>query len=222
MNREELTQYIDNCILLGNIVTKEDAIYERLDQCSFNAKNIIDSVFIDGFYVKRDKKDNIHLVYYDGEYEELDLGDCIDIIDDYAFVGRLIHVPGWSAGMYHPERENLVTVVGKSVKYIGERAFALSSVTNINFPNVRKIGVCCFEHAKVESATFNKLKTVKEAVFSGSELKSFEGEEVERVRSLAFQNCKNLTFVSIPKAKTIDHTAFHGCSKLKKENLKIK
>ena len=74
MTREELKQYIDNCILLGNLVNENSEIYKTIHDnsvklCKSLLKNLLGSVYIDGLYVKIDQEGYIHLVYYDGEYE---------------------------------------------------------------------------------------------------------------------------------------------------------
>jgi len=204
MNRQELIEYIDNCIMLGNVVTRDDELYKNLfTYYRSYCENVLDSVFIDGFYVKMDVENKIHLVYYDGGYKELDLGDCIDVIDDYAFAYRYMH---------HIVRQRLVSIKGESVVYIGVEAFAESSVKEVDFPNVERIGYQCFKSSKVENVKFNKLNYIPNRAFSNSELKSIEGKEVTFLGDAAFSNCKNLQFVKLPNVEDVGFKVFEFSS----------
>ena len=233
MTREELKQYIDNCILLGNLVNENSEIYKTIHDnsvklCKSLLKNLLGSVYIDGLYVKIDQEGYIHLVYYDGEYETLDLGDCIDIIDTNAFTPTiLVYIAGSLFGPhevkeYHWKRRNLVSVSGSSVIYIDDGAFQASHVKEVNFPNVAKIGYQCFKEAKVEHISFNKITDIPRQSFLLSSLKSFEGKNVKCISRGAFESCHNLTQVYLPSATIIEETAFKDCKNLHKANIIIK
>jgi len=228
MNREELNQYIDNCILLGEVVTENSDIYTIVGMFNFGQKyylkQILDSVYIDGLYLKRDKKNKIHLVFYDGDYESLDLGDCIDYIDARAFKPYRIRLPIIGRKEYHfRERNKLSHISGKSVISVDVCAFADSYIEKVDFPNVRKICDDSFEDTiYLESASFNHLKSVPERAFYHSSLESFEGKNVLDVGKSAFQGCTKLKFVSLPKANYMEKSAFVGCTKLSRDNLIIK
>ena len=186
MNREELSSYIDNSILLGNVVTKNNL---HLNFCESNLVNVsflLGSVNFNGFYVKKDNRNKIHLTYYDGEYEELDLGDCIDIIEKSAF-----------AYCSHIKR-----VSGETVVKIGANAFYHSNVEEVYFPNLKEIGDYSFSHTKVRDVMFNKVHFLSFRAFSDSELRSFRGDKVKFVVG-AFQNCNNLRTLILPKARII-------------------
>ena len=230
MTREELNNYIDNCILLDEIVSENSEIYRTIhDNCSdstpFLLENLLGSVYIDGLYVKRDQEGYIHLVYYDGEYETLDLGDCIDAIDVNAFMPNILLLPIDGIDeveVYHRKRMQLVSVSGISVTSIATRAFQASSVREINFPNVSKIGYQCFRKSKVENITFNELKVLPMHAFLDSSLKHFEGKKVSCVLRGAFQACHNLTHVYLPSAEFIEESAFWDCESLQVDNRIVK
>jgi len=223
MTREELNNYIDNCILLGNIITKESKIYKTLSKHKYGYlwNNLLDSVYLNGMYLKRDEENNIHLVYYDGEYEVLDLGDCIDIIDEYSFATTIIRVIGWEETEYHPKRKKLVSISGDSVISIGYYAFSESSVRIVDFPNVERIGVCCFKDSNVEEVALNNLEDVSNNAFSGSSIRKFYGEKVIGVDGLAFESCTKLEYVYIPNAEYVDDRAFWKCKNLCNANVII-
>jgi hypothetical protein len=225
MTREELNTYIDNCILLGNVITKESKIYKLLSKREYSRRvwdNLLDSVYLDGMYLKRDVENNIHLVYYDGEYEVLDLGDCIDIIDEYAFAVTLIVLSAWDTKEYHPKRKKLVSISGISVSSIGHFAFVKSSVRLIDFPNVKRIGECCFKDSNVEEVFFNNLEDVPNKAFGGSSIRRFYGEKVRGVNGLAFAACTKLEYVYIPNAEYVDIRAFWKCNNLCNANIIVK
>ena len=148
MTREELKQYIDNCILLGNLVNENSEIYKTLHEYSQDytplLANLLGSVYIDGLYVKRDQNNKMHLVYYDGEYETLELGDCIDAIDIFAFTPHRMFDTNYETHEYHPERMNLVSVSGSSVTSIKTLAFINSSLKSFEGKNVKCISRCAF------------------------------------------------------------------------------
>ena len=224
MTREELKQYIDNCNLSGNLVNENSEIYKTLHEYGIGEirwllANLLGSVYIDGLYVKMDSHNNIHLVYYDGEYETLDLGDCIDIINAHAFTPRALLVVESPS-----ERMQLMSVSGSSVTSIGIGAFQSSSVKEVNFPNVREIGYRCFKESRVEHISFNKLTAISMESFQHSSLISFEGKKVSSVSRGAFESCHNLTHVYLPSvlATNIQDIAFYGCWNLHKDNLIIK
>ena len=226
MTREELKHYIDNCILVGDIVNENSEIYKTLLDYSQDytplLANLLGSVYIDGLYVKRDQNNKMHLVYYDGEYETLELGDCIDAIDIFAFTPHRMFDTNYETHEYHPERMNLVSVSGSSVTSIKTLAFQSSSVKEVNFPNVREIGYRCFDDSRVEHTVFNELESIPTLAFINSSLKSFEGKNVKCVSRCAFESCHNLTQVYLPLAELIEESAFLDCNNLRKANIIIK
>ena len=227
MTREELKQYIDNCNLLGNLVNENSEIYKTIHDnsvklCKSLLKNLLGSVYIDGLYVKIDQEGYIHLVYYDGEYETLELGDCIDAIDIFAFTPHRMFDTNYETHEYHWKRRNLVSVSGSSVTSIKTLAFQSSSVKEVNFPNVREIGYRCFDDSRVEHTVFNELESIPTLAFINSSLKSFEGKNVKCVSRGAFASCHNLTQVYLPLAEFIEESAFLDCNNLQKANIIIK
>jgi len=198
MTRAELTQYINNCILLGNIITEESDIYQSILN-SFKGHlifNILGAVNVDGIYVKLDEDNKTHLVYYTREDEGVDLSNLIDIIDEDAFA--------WN--------KTVRSISGKSVTKIGTGAFYHSFVEKINFPNVVEIGEEVFYRTGVKKVVLNKLNVVPMKAFAESDIVSFRGDNVKVVEAEAFRSCIYLERVAFPNLITIGESAFYNSS----------
>ena len=193
MNRKELEQYIDNSILLGNIVTEKDEIYKRIG-CGYRSqryKQILGSVSINNeIYVKKDSENKIHLVCYAGDYEELDLGDCIDVIDFCAFY-RFGHNQIW--------KQPLLSISGKAVESIGDFAFSEVPIKYANFPNVKEIGEGCFGLTDLHEVEFNNLNEIPPLAFKYTPMKRFRGDKVVVSEIDAFTGCKQLEKLILPR-----------------------
>ena len=87
----------------------------------------------------------------------------------------------------------------KNVTEIGEKAFLNSSITKIDFANVKKIGANAFENSKL---------------FGEIDFKS-----VEEINDAAFKNCKYLTKTINGNISKIGKQAFYECSLLESVNL---
>jgi len=217
MTRAELSAYIDNSIMMGDIVTENSQIYKKsYDNLRYiSVRNIIGSVYIDGLFLKKDPENNIHLVYYDIDYEELDLGNCVDVIDEYAFYTR-----PWIDGKRNPSsKHNLISVSGSAVKVIQRCAFFTSKVQKVNFPNLHTLGYDSFRSSLVKEVEFNNLKSISRGSFKFSQLRSFRGDKVESVETCAFSECSSLHEISLPKVKRIEIDAFYDCNNLTSVNI---
>jgi len=192
MTREELSNYIDNSILIGNVITEDSPIYKLYNDIAImrDATLLLGSVNAEGFYVKKDSNNKICLVYHDAidyKYEDIDLGDCIDIIEAEAFA--------WN--------HRVKRVTGKSVVEIGDSSFSSSDIELVNFPNLKKIGFCAFYMSHIKEVVFNKVKIISGHAFEESDLVSFRGDKVEVVEVGGFSYCDNLQTLILPKAKEI-------------------
>ena len=209
MNRAELVSYINNSIMLGNVVTENSEIYKSFvkdaaDYYSGMEGRLLGCVCIDNtFYVKKDDNGRIHLTFFDGGYEDLDLGDCIDIIDEYAFA--------WE--------EKLKTIVGKSVIEIKYDAFYRSSIEEINFPNVVEIGEGSFELTPLKKVVLNSIKEVPIYAFAKTSLESFRGDKVGVVEDWAFKDCNKLKEIYLPTAEMLAPSCFSNCRALNKAHV---
>jgi hypothetical protein len=99
-------------------------------------------------------------------------------------------------GAFSCQSKILSAVFGSKCWYIGESAFEQCiNLEKINDDNVIEgIGVNAFAITKLHSITFNKLESISSGVFN---------------------NCTNLTYISIPNCKTIGQSAFTNCTSLK-------
>jgi len=201
MTRKELEEYIDNSILMGNVITEDiEAYYNRyLDFIGVPGRafvkifceQLLGSVCVnDIFYFKKDQNNNIHLLFLDvtkctSEAIEIDLGDTVDIIDDNFLMNF----------------KNLKSISGESVVSIGKNCFLDNALESINFPNLREIGENSFLMSeKLRHVELNKLKVLPKNVFKGClQLESCRGDEVEVVEKGAFANCRNLKTIIVPK-----------------------
>jgi len=192
MNRKELISYINNSIMLGNVVTEDSEIYWKFSKYvatqDEDCCNVLGAVEVDGFYLKIDNNNKIHLACYIGEDEEVDLGNCIDIIDDESFLFN----------------DTVKSLSGRSVIKIGVFAFTDLPLTKIDFPNLKEIERYSFPYTQLENVVLNKIKVLSGDAFTGTPLKSFRGDEVEVVEDRAFEDCINLQSIILPKVKKIN------------------
>jgi len=131
MNREELSNYIDNCYMIGRVVDTRNALYREwcTDACYPEPDLLLGAVLIDGVYFKKDNNGKIHLVYCDVELgDTLDLGDCIDVFDEislpsinyrHVVINTLKVIP--MGAFAHTDIE---TFRGDNVEVVELRAFA--------------------------------------------------------------------------------------------------
>ena len=182
---------MENATLLNELVTKEEASYLLKDRLALighdTHKTLISkttgSVRIEDFYFKRDVKGNIVLVYCNPSYSEIDLGDVVDLIDDYAFdsndklrtiKGDTVRKIGVRSFSYCPHLVSVDSAAFSAchalrefdfsgVYMIGEWAFSETKITNINAPNLIYIGVNAFHGCPLQnkSAPVNNYKYYK-------------------------------------------------------------
>jgi len=190
MTRQELEQYIDNNVLLGNVVTEDSEIYREISKSFFllNMQNqLLGSVCVENIYVKKDKDNKIHLTYYAREDEEADLGNLIDIIDAESFVYS----------------ENLKVISGKSVTKIDYGAFSGLPLIKIDFPNVEEIELDAFACTKLQDVTLDKVRVLPSGAFARTPLREFKGNKVKVVGVGAFQWCRELKRLVLPRVEEI-------------------
>ena len=66
----------------------------------------------------------------------------------------------------------------------------------------------------LSTVTFDKVTTVGNSAFEGSDLESINMPLATDIGYMAFGDCHNLTSVSLPKATNINHSAFKNCTSL--------
>ena len=195
MNRTELYNYIQNSILMGQVVSGLEILsdynsgqiinleynYNRLGNGDELLRLLDNSVELNGLYFKIDSNDKIILTFCNSDCKILNLGDTVDIIGPCAFA--------WN--------RHIKKVVSVSVFSIGELAF---------------------ESCAVAYAEFANLKVIDAYAFKNSSIRKINAPVLERINDYAFNDCKFLNSVNAPKLKYIFKGAFKGCTRLIETN----
>lgn len=109
----------------------------------------------------------------------------------------------------------------KELTYIGDYAFAGSSISSASFPNVTKIGSGTFDSCEnLMSVNIPHLLEIGADAFqSCKSIISLDFPEVRVIKSFAFDCCEHLTSVNLPKVAVMENNAFMRCSALKSVRL---
>ena len=227
MNRQELLQYIKNSILLGNVVTDCQDFYavralKREFICESGIKSFMEtingSVEYNRMYLKEENGEII-LTLYTGNYEEIDLGDMVDIIGPFAFMCS----------------ESPMEITGPRVRKIGTCAFAKCGVRIARFHSLREIEPECFYNSRIRdieapllqvisqgafnecrnlySLTFESVTMVCKKAFCNSSLPCLIAHDLKIVLDSAFENCQYLNYVGSQNIENIAASAFRGCGR---------
>ena len=193
--RDELIDYINNCVTVGKVVTKHDilvgdiimepsdntfkSLKSTIDALEFSLEreasirnSLIGAVEYSGFYFKIDSQENIILVYSKSTYRDIDLGNCVDIIGSFAFSANL----------------GIKSIKGISVKKLDYGAFAYSTVYSVDFPNLEEIGAVAFVGCSLGSLIFDKVNIIFDAAFSGTSVKRLCFKSPILINAPAFNN----------------------------------
>ena len=111
----------------------------------------------------------------------------------------------------------------KNVTEIGEKAFLNSSITKIDFANVKKIGANAFENSKLfGEIDFKSIEQIEEGAFKNCKYltKTINGN-ISKIGKQAFYECSLLESVNLsnPELKEIGDQAFYKCIALSEINL---
>ena len=111
----------------------------------------------------------------------------------------------------------------KNVTEIGEKAFLNSSITKIDFANVKKIGANAFENSKLfGEIDFKSIEQIEEGAFKNCKYltKTINGN-ISKIGKQAFYECSLLESVNLsnPELKEIGDEAFYKCKSLSNINL---
>ena len=196
--KDSLVGYINNCIAVGKIVAKND-IPEILHNISdIDIKNKLatsleDTVRMNDFFVKVVNNMTV-LVYCYPSHEEVDLGECIDIIGEYAFYNNSL----------------INRISGEGVRLIGQSAFSNSTVCRVKFQNLLQLGQyiffqCCY----LEEAEFPAVHDVGFACFDNCRKLKDVIMSPESIEANAFANCSQLTDFDFSNAVAIGGHAFY-------------
>ena len=217
MNRWDISTRIEVAVLMSNLITKEEAVkIAQYQNVPHLADSLIGSVAIDNFYFKK-VASKIVLVYCMPFYEEIDFGDAVDTIGDFAFYKNKV----------------LKKIRGDAVEVIGIESFTESSVVNVAFPNAKVAQQSCFYGCKelrkislpvvecVERYAFMACSGLKCAKMSPSfigerefahcsDLRNFDFRGVKVIQDWAFHFC-NIEKVIAPSLEDVVGTAFDFC-----------
>lgn len=89
------------------------------------------------------------------------------------------------------------------------------SLKTVYGPEVTEVGTYCFwDCDSLETVTMNKLETIRNDAFEGSNLESVSFPSVKTIESSAFRSALKLKTVNIPKVEKIETMAFYDCDLL--------
>ena len=111
----------------------------------------------------------------------------------------------------------------KNVTEIGDKAFLNSSITKIDFNNVKKIGANAFENSKLfGELDFKNVEKIEDGAFKNCKYltKTINGN-ISKIGKQSFYECSLLESVNLsnPDLKEIGDQAFYKCIALSKINL---
>lgn len=90
-----------------------------------------------------------------------------------------------------------------------------TSLTNIDFNNVKSLGPYSFLNSGLTSANSDKITTIGNNAFSGcSGLTSVNFPAATTIANRAFEGCRNLSSVNLPMVTSIGNWSFYGCYNL--------
>ena len=178
MTREELYSYIQNSILLGRIYNFNDIPEKYKERHSSTFAEYFDgSVEYNNMYFKINEDNKIVLTLCLDTYKYVDLGDCVDIIEPYAFC----------------EHTNLIGLKSESVTEIGSGAFLRSSIKYATLDSLREISTGAFYNSDLIEISAPKLEVVnEEGFYACSGLSKINAPSISYIGRDAFAYCSNL------------------------------
>lgn len=162
--------------------------------------------------------------YLFGSYESLEnvtLSSTVEEIGDNAFNGSPIKninldnvkIIGNSA-FENTQLTSLEQIDLPNVERIGSYAFGYAHFKNLVLPNVKTIASYAFTSSYIETLVANKCETIGDYAFKGCyNLKSVE-TSAKVIGSNAFENCESLKDLTFSQVETIDTYAFNKCTSL--------
>ena len=90
-----------------------------------------------------------------------------------------------------------------------------TSLTNINFNNVKVLDNYCFTLSGLTSVNSDKITSIgRYAFYMCNKLANIDLPAVTSIADNAFRNCSNLTSISLPLVTKIEDSTFNSCAKL--------
>ena len=200
MNREEISIYIDNAVLMNKLVTKEEArdilnedFAQGILQKDTLLGHLIDSIQIGDALFKKDFDNHIILVYFRPHYKKIDLKNYVDIIGDYAFYYNDI----------------IEEVYGSTVIKVCQCGFLLChNLKKAVFPNVYMVGESGFNYCGNLVYVVMKPRIIgKTAFYNCRKLRKFDFSNVESIASDGF-SITAIERVIAPKLEDVGKDVF--------------
>lgn len=215
----------------GKPVTKISK--DAFKSCSFTRVDLPESIESIGENAFNDK---VNSIYFKGNVEDwcnVDIANSMfydkTLYIDNQLASNIIipnTVEKIKANVFNGFKNIQSIEVSESVESIDDNAFYYSSLQTITFSensNLKSIGRDAFSYTNLTNVEFpNNLETIGERAFSSSKLQKVVFKENSKLNSIykyAFENCKDLEEVELPKSiKIIQDCAFNYCSNLKTVN----
>ena len=111
---------------------------------------------------------------------------------------------------------SLTTVTMSALLTIGDRAFSgCTALTTLKLSKLNTIGAYAFENSGINTLTATRLTTIGNGAFCGSAIKSVSLSAVTTIEDNAFENCDNLTEITLTNRITaLGNNVYQGCKNL--------
>ena len=132
-------------------------------------------------------------------------------------------IPNADPGVFGGQTTILSVKFGSQCYFVGKQAFQkCTSLSEINDDNVlESIGSNAFAQTNLKSANFSKLNELYDGAFNNcSNLSRISIPNCENIPQNAFCGCQNLSDINFDNCYTIGDMAFASCERLNKVNLK--
>ena len=198
MDRTEILNRINNSLLMNTVIKEDEAskiVYSIFRPYPAFINSTTDLIAgctrIDDFFVRKDADDNLILAYFPSSCyscSDIDLGNCIDIIGDYAFFGNKF----------------LRKISGKTVKKIGKFAFEkCEKLEEVSFPSVIDVGNSSFSKCKELKGFIGCPSKIGDCAFSDCmALKALDFSSTREIGSYAFAD-SGIKSVVAPKLQIV-------------------
>ena len=203
MNREEISIYIDNAVLMNKLVTKEEArdilnedFAQGILQKDTLLGHLIDSIQIGDALFKKDFDNHIILAHFRPHYKKIDLKNYVDIIGEYAFFNNQI----------------IEEVCGSVAIKVCHGGFLLChNLKKVVFPTVDDVGDSGFGSCDELTHVVMRPRIIGSTAFFGCyKLSKFDFSNVESIGCLCFAST-SIKRVVAPKLADVGRNIFFDC-----------
>lgn len=115
---------------------------------------------------------------------------------------------------------SLVYIDTSNENVISDYVFSeCKSLSKVDLSNVELIGDGAFRYCNIPIFVSDKVKTLGESVFEGSNVELIDFPAVKQIYRCVFSECSNLKKVNLPAVTEIREEAFYKCKNLKEINI---